>query len=655
MKGIKLIFLISLMLNFNAMADITMPVLFGDHMVLQRGKEIPVWGWAAAGEKVTVSLHNNVVTIKADKQGKWLVRLPAMPAGGPFTLKVQGNNLFVYENVLLGDVWVCGGQSNMQWTVAQTNYEEKDSTFIDRAPLRFFTVQFDMDYMPKKDLKGGEWKTFSKQAVNNFSAVAYHFGKFLNRSLEVPIGLISSNLGATSVETWMSNEALMQFPQFESEIDPIIKRGKSFEEIKADFEKNKPQWFEKYYYKGTGIEEEWFQPETDVSEWKSMKLPNTWEHTNLKDHDGAVWFSTSFDLPEDFDKEQFTINLNQIDDFDIAWINGHKIGATYGRHNHRNYTVPADLLKTKGNILVVRVFDTGGIGGFTTNAFWGNPVLWGNWKYKKGLAINAQKFPKIDVVNASPFSSPGVLFNANIAPLMPYAIKGAIWYQGESNADRAYEYRQLFPAMIRSWWEKWEQGNFPFLFVQLANYMTESEVPEDSEWAELREAQAMALELPNTGMAVAIDIGEADNIHPKNKEEVGKRLGKSALKVAYDRGIISSGPTFKSLTIDGQKAIISFSFIEKGIISKNKYGYVRGFAIAGEDKRFYWAKATIKGDQVIVYSDKVAAPVAVRYAWSNNPGPLDLYNEEGLPAVPFRTDDWKGKTEGKKYTGKPRF
>ncbi len=650
-------FLCCMMLLYTlpAVAEVEMPNIFGDHMVLQRETAIPVWGWAGKGEKVTVSLHQTSVSTRADAQGKWMVKLPAMPAGGPFVLTIQGDNQRRFEDVWVGEVWVCGGQSNMQWTVANTNYEEKDTAFVQAAPVRLFTVQVDMDYMPQQDIKGGAWKTLSQESLQHFSAVAYHFGKFLHQSLGVPIGLISSNLGATSVETWMSNEALLQFPQFNAWISPIVERGKSFAEINADFEATKSLWYQQHYYQGPGIEEEWFRPETDVSQWKTMELPNTWEDTELKDHEGAVWFHTAFDLPEDFTQDTFDLHLNQIDDYDIAWVNGHKIGETYGKHNHRNYRVPAAVLKPKDNRLVVRVFDIGGIGGFTTNAFWGNPILWGEWKYKKGLVIKAGQFPAPVVVNASPFSTPGVLYNANIAPLMPYAIKGVIWYQGEANVDRADEYRALFPAMIRDWRKHWGQGDFPFLFVQLANYMAELEEPADSEWAELREAQSQALALPHTGMAVTIDVGEADDIHPKNKEAVGIRLGKAALKVAYQQDKVSAGPAYASMQIKENKAIITFNHQGSGVVTTNKYGYIRGFEMAGADKKFYWAQAAIQDNKVVVSSDQVKVPVAVRYAWANNPGPLDLYNQEGLPAAPFRTDHWKGMTTGKKYTDIPRF
>lgn len=659
----KKIFHLSVMLSLclftiPSMADVRLPKIFESNMVLQRDKPVNVWGWASPGEAITIKLNDQSVSGKADRNGEWKVSLPALKAGGPYEMLISGKNEIILSNILIGDVWICGGQSNMQWRLDQTGFQEEDSAWLQKAPIRLFTVHTDMDYMPKEDLTGSGWKTLSKENINEFSAVAYHFGKYINQQLDVPIGLISDNLGATSIETWMSNEALMGFPQFEKVIGNIVKEGKSFSELHSDFEKKKSKWYDKHYFQGRGVEEQWYKPDTDVSKWKAIKVAgNTWEgEPELQNHDGAVWFRTSFDLPEGYSQDTFHLGLLQIDDYDIVWVNGIKVGETYGRHNHRNYTVATDLLKPKNNVLTIRVFDIGGIGGFTTNAFWGNDILWGDWLYKKGLLIPASnKFPAVKLPNATPFSSPTVLYNANIAPLTPMAIKGVIWYQGESNAERAYEYRELFPSLIKDWRKQFNQGDFPFLFVQLANYMEESQIPKEDNWAELREAQAMALTLTNTGMAAAIDIGEANDIHPKNKAAVGKRLGLAAMKVAYGKNIVYTGPTFKSMEIQDNAVVLKFDNIGSGLKTTDKHGYIRGFQVAGSDKKFYWAKASIEGETVIIRSKMVENPVAVRYAWSSNPGLLDLYNKEGLPAIPFRTDAWDGITKGVLFEDVTRF
>ena len=637
--------------------NLRLPQIFQSNMVLQRNKPIKIWGWAEPHEKIAVSMGNNHIDAQSSEKGEWKAVLPQLGAGGPYKIVLTtSRDTIEIKNVLMGDVWICAGQSNMWWPVKQTPYTEKDTSWMKQSQIRLFTVQTDMDYMPEDDVKGSGWDSLTKENIGNFSAVGYQFGKYLQTHLNVPIGLISDNLGATSIETWMSNDALMEFPQYQKAIGSQVKRGESFKELKDDFKKIKPKWFQNYY-KGKGVEEKWFLPDTDTLDWKSITVAgNTWEkEPDLKNFDGAVWFRTSFDLPENYNDSTFNIQLLQIDDYDITWVNGEKIGETYGNHNHRNYIVPTSKLKKKDNVLVVRVFDTGGIGGFTTDKFWGNTILWGKWVYKKGEEIKPEKFDTPVFPNTSPFSSPGVLYNANIAPITPLPIKGVIWYQGESNVDRAFEYRSLFPALIKDWRQKFQQGNFPFYFVQLANYGPEQETPEEDKWAELREAQSLALEEPNTAMAVAIDIGEAGTIHPLNKVDVGHRLGRIALNKTYGREMVFQGPTFQDLLLEGNKAIITFSNADTGLKNTNKYGYIRGFEIAGTDKKFYWAKAYIKDNKVIVYSSKVNNPVAVRYAWSQNPGPLDLYNESNLPAVPFRTDDWELNTQGKVFREGPRF
>lgn len=638
-------------------ADVKLPQIFRDNMVLQRDAPLRIWGTATPGEKVNVTLATQTASATADKSGNWKITLPAMAAGGPYELKVNGKNSIVLKDVLLGDIWIASGQSNMQWSVEQSGFNEVDTAFLKNANVRLFTIDLDMDYLPEQEIKGGYgWNKVSNDNIKYFSAVAYHFGKSLNKQLDVPIGLINVSLGATSIETWMSNESLLKFPQFKADIEPVVKRNRNYDQLKSDFEKIRDNWFRKYYYKGIGIEQEWYKPGTDVSQWKPIAASgNTWvDEPELKNHDGAVWFRTTFDLPENYNGKTLHVGLLQVDDYDIAWVNGVKVGENFGSYNHHGYDVSMDVLKPKGNVLVVRVFDVGGIGGFVTSPFWGNFITNGKWIYRKGESIDARKFPKPDFFNATPFSSPAVLFNGNIAPLMQMTIKGVIWYQGESNADRAEEYTKLFPEMITDWRRRWNIGDFPFLFVQLANFEPELAQPANNSWAELREAQASVLSLPNTGMAVAIDLGDANDLHPHNKEGVGKRLALSAMEVVYKKNVVGTGPTYKSMKIDNDRVTIEFR--SNDLVTKDKYGLVRGFQLAGSDQKFYWAKAVLEGDKVVVWSEKVAKPVAVRYAWEKNPGQLDLYNEAGLPAVPFRTDDWQGVTHGVVFqTGQIRF
>ncbi|MCY7420636.1 MAG: beta galactosidase jelly roll domain-containing protein [Chitinophagaceae bacterium] len=646
--------LVSCFVTVNVFAIVRLPVIFQSNMVLQRDKEVTIWGFADAGEKVEVNFKGQLLKSVAGKNSKWSIKLPATTAGGPYDITVKGKaDTVELHNILFGDVWICGGQSNMQYTLDQIGYLPADTAAARNPKLRIFTASIDMDYVPKDDLSGGTWNEVSAEAIKYFSATAYFFGKFLNDSLQVPIGLISDNLGATAIETWMSPEALSTIPQFDNFHKTYLAPAKSFKEITAAFEKIKPEWQTRYYLKGQGIEQKWYLPETNVSDWKTMEIPGWWEDKGMADFDGAVWFRKTFDLPQNFKGAALPLALNQIDDYDIVWVNGQKVGEGYGNQNWRNYSVPANVLKPTDNVIVVRVFDAGGKGGMYSNAIWGNPILLGQWLYKVDNKIDAATFPRPHVVNVSPFTTPAVLYNANIAPLTSLAVKGFIWYQGEANAPRASEYRALFPAFINDWRKQFKQGDLPFLFVQLANYMNEAATPQESDWAELRDAQSAALKLPNTGMATIIDIGEANDIHPKNKMDVGKRLGLAALGVAYNKHIVSKGPTYESFEIKDGAVIIHFATGTDNLVTKDKYGYVRGFTVAGSDNKFYWAKASIENNTVILTCKEVSKPVSVRYAWSDNPGVIDLYNEAGLPAVPFRTDSLPLKTEGKRFSEDP--
>lgn len=627
--------------------------LFQDHMVLQRNKPIRIWGYANFGDQVQVRMEGNSSTATAGADGMWEVNLPALAGPGPYKILISTDKVErTLNDVLMGDVWIASGQSNMEWPVSGTNFKEQDSLWIKQAAIRLLKVHPTMDYQPQTEVTHNGWQKLSEETINNFSAVGYHFAKRVHQETGVPIGIISANLGATSIETWMSNEALSDFPQF-----PAFPEA-SFKALREAFENGSTEWSEALYYNGIGMDQKWYEKtDEEPGAWKTLSAAgNTWEEiADLKDFDGAVWFRKRFDLPKDFTGDSLDIRLLQIDDHDITWVNGQKIGATFGKHNHRNYKVAATSLKPKDNLLVVRVFDAGGIGGFTTNAFWGNPMTWGDWEYRKGTSVAPEKFVSPVLPNTTPFSSPGALYNGTIAPLTALGITGVIWYQGESNEQRAQEYGTLFPAMIEDWRQQFRQGIFPFLFVQLANYRQEPELPQESLWAELRESQTRALELHKVGMAVAIDLGEAGDIHPKNKEEVGKRLGQLALSMVYGQKKLAHSPSFKSIVIEDDKARLRFDNVGEGLVNTNKYGYIRGFQIAGWDQNFYWAQARLEGNEVVVWSSDVKNPVAVRYGWSDNPGPLDLYNEVGLPLAPFRTDKWRLQTQDITFNDGPRF
>ena len=549
------------------------------------------------------------------------------------------------NDILIGEVWLCSGQSNMEMAVhgwgSVYNYEQeiKDANY---PQIRAFNVVKDISMKPKDNL-GGTWQVCSPQTVSEFSAVAYFFARKLNKELNIPVGIINSSWGGTDIETWTSSDAFNSLPKKFRERYKDFKVD-NFDEFAKTNEENKAQYLNALN-NDPGISEKWYEPSFNTSAWNKMQLPQMWENV-IGNVDGIIWFKYNISLPKESEGKAATIDLSVIDDNDIVWINGIKIGETEGYAVKRSYKIPENVLKSGNNTIVVKITDNGGGGGIYGKAeqmylqVQGKQYpLAGEWQYKESVTNRMYQF-----IDISPNMYYSLLYNGMINPITGLAIKGAIWYQGENNASQAYNYRTLFPTMINNWRTKWGH-EFPFYWVQLASYTAKDDKPVNSEWAELREAQTMTLSLSQTGEAVITDIGDADDIHPRNKQDVGLRLALIALNKDYGKkDIVYSGPTFKAMNIEGNKAIISYNNTGKGLCVKNKYGYVEGFAIAGADQKFEWAKAYIDGDKVVVYSEKIANPVAVRYSWANNPD-VNLFNQEGLPAAPFRSDNWKGITQ----------
>ncbi len=649
------IFLLFLLLTSHwASAQLKIARIFGDHMVLQRDKPIKVWGWADRGGKVEVLLAQQQVTTKAGTDGKWTAELPAMKAGGPYvmTIKTKKNEVKLTD-VLLGEVWLLSGQSNMEWRVRNSDSARVEIARGDFPNIRHFEVAHTLAFTPEEDLNSGDWKITSPATVGDFSAVGYFFARELSQRLGVAVGLVHSSWGASQVEGWISEKA-MQKSDVLSYYPATMARTWD-EDAKRQEQKILRQAYGTADFDTKSVDESaYLKPGYDYDSWKIMVNPiGNWDWQGVWSFRGSAYIQRTVAIPADLAKGATTLNFGQHSAGSVFYINGRQVNESQGA-TPIELELPAGTWKPGENSVVVKIGPlskpTQQNMGFTGDA--ANFVVKGN----------GQKIPLTDVRwNMVPaWSSPRTyvhlmnnvgttLYNGMIAPLIPLPIAGALWYQGESNAGRAHQYRKSFPLMIESWRKDWGY-DFPFLFVQLSSYGPFQNSNQGSDWAELREAQTMTLALPKTGMAVTTDIGNPSDIHPTNKQDVGYRLALSAMKVAYGRGdIVFSGPTFKSAQFSGQKAIIAFDNVGGGLEVKEKYGYLKGFEIAGRDRKFRYAPARIEGDKVVVSHPEVPEPVAVRYGWANSPVDNNLFNAEGLPAAPFRTDDWAGVTEKGKF------
>jgi sialate O-acetylesterase len=641
-------------------AEVRVPSIIGDNMVLQQGVKVRIWGKANAGEKVTVMFEKKSVNTVADAQGRWQVWLGPLKAGGPSELIITGQNVVTLKNVLVGEVWICSGQSNMEWALVNTVNGNEAVAQAKYPEIRLFTVDHNTSTSQLDDVQG-RWVVTTPENAASFSAVGYFFGREIYQQLKTPIGLINTSWGGTPAEAWTALEALRSSVDLKPILDRYESSLNALPQTKAAYERALVEWEQKNLYvdgdnKGEALG--YANPATSIADWSRMDLPKQFETAGLQ-IDGVVWFRKVIDVPASWAGKDLVLNLTAIDDFDVTYFNGTKIGST-GRETPnsyivpRKYSVPGSLVRAGRNVIAVRVFDRAGEGGFGRGGEMSLLLsandqisLRGDWDYKVELALEP-KHPdwgtRPEPVGAANQNSPGVLYNAMLAPLMPFAIRGAIWYQGESNAGRSYQYRTLFPTMIRNWRSAWGY-DFPFYFVQLPNWRARQDAPSESDWAELREAQSMTLREPGTGMAIAIDVGDGDDLHPRNKLDIGRRLATLALTNVYRRSIVPSGPLFDRFAIEGNKVRISFKYGQG--LKTSDGGPVKGFAIAGADKRFVWADARIEGDTVVVSSPTILKPAAVRYAWADNPL-VNLYNKAGLPASPFRTDDWPGVTASRR-------
>ena len=625
--------------------EFRLPPLFSDHMVVQRDVTIPVWGWAPPRSRVTVKLDERSASTTADSTGRWRLAFAPLPAGGPHTLTVsRADERVVIHDVVAGDVWLASGQSNMEFRVEQGANAAHEIASAHDSSIRHFKIPISWAERPVDSLAGGAWSVADSEHVGAFSAVAYFFARELRVSQRVPIGIVNSTWGGSAIETWISARAQGMAPDgpakaFAAERRRIDSMGVVLRARLGSVPDHDPGMVN-----GSAP---WAAPSLDTSGWRPIHVPALWETEGYADVDGIGWYRTTVTLTADEASRGARLLLGAIDDDDITWVNGVEVGRTNGYNLPRSYDVPASALRAGANVIAVRVADGGGGGGIGGSTIVPRLEIGGvshalpsEWSFRIGelaFGMDGQRINKV----------PAVTYNRMVYPLLPMPIKGVIWYQGESNANNAAEaraYRTQFATLIRSWRRELNGGkgaDFPFLWVQLPNYgKPDTEPPAESDWALQRESMEGALSLPNTGQAITIDVGEAGDIHPKNKQDVGRRLGLVGRRVAYREPVVSSGPTYRSHTIDGSRITLTFDHVNGGLVTSASSGEIGGFAIAGADRKFVWAHARIEGDHVVVSSDRVRQPVAVRYAWANDPPEPNLYNKAGLPAAPFRTDGW---------------
>jgi sialate O-acetylesterase len=611
--------------------EVKLPRLIGNGMVLQRDVPLKIWGSASPREKINVKFNNQDYRAVANAKGSWEIALPAMPAGGPFEMQI--NNL-ILKDILIGDVWLCSGQSNMELPVRrvldlyQHEIEKVNNPNIRqfRVPLRYnFTVS-------ENDMQGGTWVSATQQNIYDFSAVAYFFANELYQKYHVPVGLINNAIGGSPAEAWLSSEALKKYPELLKESQECAQPGYIDSVLNAE-NAYRRGWFSELNKKDKGVSV-WSKENADFSSWPQMSVPGYWADKLSSQKNGSVWFHREFNIPDSLAERNAVLRLGRIIDSDSAFVNGTFVGTVSYQYPPRIYNIPKGLLKKGTNSITVRVISQSGKGGFVEEKPYeiriGSQVvdLTGDWQFHSGAEM--QPMASQTFFQYKPMG----LFNGMINPLLNFAIKGVIWYQGESNTGRTREYAQLFPDLIDNWRAKFNNPELSFLYVQLANLGSTPKQPQESGWAELREVQRKTLEKPHTGMAVAIDLGEWNDIHPLNKKEVGRRLSLEAQRVAYNEtAIVSSGPQLESAEIDGNAVVLTFSSVGSGLYANS---VLEGFAIAGENGRFEWANAVvIAKNKVKVWSEGVGLPQTVRYAWADNPGNANLKNKEELPASPF--------------------
>ena len=633
----KVVVVVFLFLIQTVVAQISLPYIFSDNMVLQRGQKMPIWGFSSPNETIKVAFKKQLKETKANEKGEWMVYLDQEKAGGPYELTVSGQNKITFKNVLVGDVWLASGQSNMEWNLAATESYDKELKQTKFPLIRHIKINKKINSLPQNNVTETHWDVANQQTIGDFSAVAYHFAKKMYQEKGVPVGIINSSWGGTVVETWIPRDAFEQSPYFKEMISKMPKVD--IEQLEQNNIVEKTKFMESLTQeKVSDFNANQFLTENLASPKAEINVPQAWEEQGYKSLDGIIWVKKTIVLAENDVKKDATLYLGKIDDADTTFFNGKEVGGMKQWSDERIYTISKEFLKVGENTIAIKITDTGGGGGLWDNSEDIKLVtsdrtlpLKGKWKFgieKIFSAINQNEFPSL-------------IYNSMIYPFIKTRISGVVWYQGESNVERAEEYEKTFPLLINSWREKFGK-NLPFYFVQLATFNNDGNSNEGCPWAELRDAQTQALSLKNTGMAVTTDVGNPTDIHPRNKKPVGERLANLALK----NGIYS--PVLKSYTVKGDK--IEVTLTGKSMLIAKDQQSLRGFEIAGKDQVFYPATASIVNNKLVVTSDKVSNPTAVRYGWKADNSELNLFTKELLPVSPFRTDNFKLKTKGVQFS-----
>lgn len=646
---LKILILFSV--SFSSFSQLKLAQLFSDHVVLQRQKNISVWGWAAPNESVKVEFSNEIQNVNADETGKWMVKFPPMEAGGPYTLLVSTKTESLkIEDILIGEVWLLSGQSNMEWPVKQANNFKEEKKNANYPQIRHFFVEHLVEIQPQKDLKSGSWKIASSETVGDFSAIGFFFARELYQKLNIPIGLVHSSWGGSQIEGWISKEGMIQNDDLKAYAQNLPDNWKDAD---AFHDKNvRKNIFGNDFNPTLEDEKRYLDPNNDFSKWVKAGSPlGQWDWKGIWAFRGNGYMARSVEVSEEMKNKESILGLGIQDAFNEIYINGNLVSAGIIK-GVRKIIIPANTWKVGKNQLVVK------FGQMLEPSWYGlgingsNEDLYlSNENVKISLANEWKLMPSFAEKHEYVHSSNNIgttIYNGMIAPLIPFSMRGVLWYQGETNAGRAYQYRQSFPLMIKDWRNKWND-DFSFYFVQLSSYGSNQNSNLGSGWAELREAQTMTLSIPKTGMTVTTDVGNPNDIHPTNKQDVANRLAATALKQDYGKDVVASGPMIETFKFEGTKAIITFKNVGQGLVTHDKFGYLKGFEVAGEDKVFHYAKAEIVGNKVIVYHPKNQKIISVRYAWADAPEDANLFNFEGFPANSFRTDDWKCITFGQKF------